>query len=84
MVKEAESVNWVAVESSVLAGVAYSHEERELYLEFVSGDIYCYFDFPPEQHDELLVADSKGGYFNRCIRNHFRYQQCHGWNCIAS
>ena len=25
--------------------------------------------------ESSVLADSKGGFFNRCIRNHFRYRQ---------
>jgi hypothetical protein len=70
-----DSVEWVPVESSVLAAVAYPRDEHLLFVEFRSGEIYCYFEVPPGRYEELLCADSKGGYFNRHIRNHFRHLQ---------
>ena len=35
-------MNWVRVKSKMLAAVAYNPEWHHLYLEFRSGDIYCY------------------------------------------
>jgi hypothetical protein len=73
----ASALNWVPVESSVFKSAAYRSDERQLYLRFHHGDIYRYFGFPPQLYDEFLVADSKGGYFARNIRNRFRYEQVH-------
>ena len=62
MVLRAIAVNWVSVESSVFTSAPYDTRERLLHLRFHSGDIYRYFEFPPEQYDEFLAADSKGEY----------------------
>jgi len=58
-----------------LYSAAYLHGKRLLYLRFHSGDIYRYFDFPPDQYDEFVAADSKGEYFAYNIRDKFRYEQ---------
>lgn len=68
-------MDWVPVESSVLAAARYSRRERSLYLRFRSGAVYRYFDFPRDQYSEFLVADSKGQYFNCQIRDCFQCQQ---------
>jgi hypothetical protein len=39
------------------------------------GALYRYFAVPQAVFEELLTATSKGAYFNRHIRNHFRYQR---------
>ena len=70
-------MDWAPLESSVLTAVAYSHDEHSLYLEFRSGAIYRYFDFPLHQYDEFLAADSKGRYFSLHIRDRYRCQQVH-------
>ena len=70
-------ISWVPVESTVFSSAAYSACESLLYLRFHSGDVYCYFDFPTEQYQEFLAADSKGKYFSHYIRNRFRYSQIH-------
>ncbi len=67
-------LEWIAVDSSVLAAVAYPADERLLFAEFrQTGEVYLYFDVPPEEFLQLLRADSKGSYFNRHIRDRFRY-----------
>jgi hypothetical protein len=62
-----------AVVSTTLATVAYDHASHILQLEFRSGAVYRYFGVPAEMHDGLLGASSKGRYFNREIREHFRH-----------
>jgi hypothetical protein len=34
-----------------------------------------YFEFPEEQNQEFLDAESQGRYFLNHIRNHFRYER---------
>jgi hypothetical protein len=63
-----------AVESSVLSSVAYS-TAATLELEFRSGAIYRYFAVPPAVFEHLIAAESKGAYFNRHVRDRFRYQR---------
>ncbi len=70
-----KAVDWLSMESSVLAAVAYRRDRRQLYLRFHSGDVYRYFEFPPHQYDELLAAESKGRYFAHSIRDKFLYEQ---------
>jgi hypothetical protein len=63
------------VDSSLLTSVAYSTDDQTLDLEFRSGIAYRYFDVPETLVDGLLAAESKGGYFNRYVRDRFRYQK---------
>lgn len=65
----------IALDSTTLASVLYSPDRCLLDLEFRNGAVYHFFDVPPPTYRELLKADSKGAYFNRNIRNRFRYQQ---------
>ena len=60
-----------AVESTMLAAVAYDESQEALQLVFRSGAIYQYRGVGAERHKELLSAASKGGYFNRFIRGRF-------------
>jgi hypothetical protein len=73
----AKTLEWVPVESSVFTSAAYRRDQRQLYLRFHDGDIYRYFDVPPQRYKEFLEAESKGQYFARNIRNQFRYEQVH-------
>lgn len=64
----------MSVVSSMLASVAYSIDAT-LDLEFHSGAIYRYFAVPEAVFQGLIVAESKGAYFNRNLRNRFPYQR---------
>jgi hypothetical protein len=68
-------MEWVPFESSVLAAAAHIDRERLLYLEFRSGAIYRYFDFPAEGYDDLPAASSRGQYFSVHIRDRYPYEQ---------
>lgn len=70
-----KSVEWVAVASSVFSSAAYDSEWRRLYLRFLSGKVYRYLEFPAEQYDEFLAADSKGRYFAGHIRGQFQDEE---------
>lgn len=61
------------VKSTTLAAVAYDGHRDLLQLHFQDGTMYHYFGVPAQTHQELLAADSKGGYFNRRIRGQFPY-----------
>jgi hypothetical protein len=61
------------VESTTLARIGYDAANQLLQLEFRDKTTYQYFGVPAKVHTELLVAPSKGQYFNRSIRGHFRY-----------
>ena len=63
----------LAVQSSLLASVAYDHQRAILQLEFGSGAVYQYFGVPVQSYQELMQAASHGAYFNRHIRSSFRY-----------
>lgn len=63
-----------AVESTMLATVAYDEAREVLRLEFCSRAIYEYSDVPAAVHAALLNAPSKGGYFNLAIRGRFPYR----------
>jgi KTSC domain len=61
----------IAVESTTLATVAYDVERAILELEFCDRSVYRYFGVPKDVHFALLLASSKGSYFNRSIRGRF-------------
>lgn len=62
----------VAVQSRLLARMAYDPNQTILQLEFRSGTVYQYFQVPHQTYQDLFQADSKGAYFNRHIRSVFR------------
>jgi len=63
-----------AVVSSLFASMQYS-SQATLDLEFRSGLVYRYFTVPRTIAEGLRVADSKGAYFNRFIKDRFPYQR---------
>lgn len=63
----------VSLDSGGLADATYNEILGELELGFRDGERYRYSGVAPEIFRALLCADSKGGYFNRHIRTHFRY-----------
>lgn len=65
----------IAVDSTSLATVGYDADRKILQIGFHDQKIYRYLSVPPEVHEELLRAPSKGGYFNRQIRRRFAHQQ---------
>ena len=57
------------INSSVIASMGYSPAERILELEFrQTGNIYDYFDVPPEEHAAFRCAESKGTYLNQIFK----------------
>ncbi len=69
-------MNRIAVISEVLCSVGDDLDQRMLEIEFVSGDICCYFDVPDELHVALMSAESHGECFAAHIRDAgFEYQK---------
>ncbi len=68
-------MNGTAVESTTLATIAYDEARRVLQLEFRSRTIYQYLGVPAIVHQALLIAPSKGSYFNQAIRGRFAYKR---------
>ena len=68
-------MNGTAVESTTLATIAYDEARGVLQLEFCSRTIYQYLGVPAIVHQALLMAPSKGSYFNQAIRGRFAYQR---------
>ena len=59
--------------SSVIRSYEYDAARQELWVLFQSGWRYVYHRVPPETHDGLKDAFSKGTFFNRHIRDRFAF-----------
>ena len=68
-------MDWLTIDSKMLASVAYDADKQILHLRFRTGDVYRYFDFPGEAYQGFLNADSRGKYFLSHIRDRFRYER---------
>jgi lysyl-tRNA synthetase class 2 len=63
----------VGMPSSVIRRFVYDAEDERLDVVFVTGKRYSYHDVPARVVAEMRAAFSKGSYFNREIRDHFRF-----------
>jgi KTSC domain len=70
-----KAMDWQILESKLLASSAYNATKQTLYLRFRSGEVYRYFEFPQQQYQDFLNAESRGRYFLSHIRNQFRYER---------
>jgi hypothetical protein len=61
------------VKSSLIEAVGHDPELNVLEIELRSGKVYRYFMVPAAVHRELISAPSAGEYFNRRIRDHYRW-----------
>ncbi len=59
--------------SSVIRSFAYDPAAHRLDVQFVSGRTYSYLDVPEREVAALNSAASKGGFFNRRIRDRYRF-----------
>lgn len=66
----------VPVSSSNIRAIGYDPQSAILEVEFVSGDVYRYFDVPQHVHHGLLSAVSPGKFLNiNIIKYGYRYQK---------
>lgn len=63
------------VVSSNLKSVGYDEGSETLEIEFHNGSVYQYFGVPPEEHRELMDADSHGKYLAAEIKDKYRYEK---------
>ncbi len=61
--------------STVIKHMRYNPETEVLVITFVTGKVYAYQPVPADTYARMLQAFSKGQFFNRFIRDQFRYRQ---------
>lgn len=59
--------------STVIRHWKYDAAAHRLDVQFVSGERYSYHEVPAAVAEGMRTAVSKGGYFNRRIRDHFAF-----------
>ena len=59
--------------SSVIRSFDYDAAARRLDIRFVTGRRYSYLDVPERLVAGMRRAASKGGFFNRRIRDRYRF-----------
>jgi hypothetical protein len=65
----------VAMPSTAIAHIAYDDTNRRLTVTFVTGRVYEYFDVPAGIAASFNRAASRGGFFNRHIRDHYDFHE---------
>lgn len=60
--------------STVIRGFTFDDRQRRLRVTFQSGDIYDYFDVPPDLPTDWRAAFSKGTFFAENVRDRFDYR----------
>jgi hypothetical protein len=59
--------------STVIRRFDYAPGRRELTVEFVTGSRYVYLSVPPVEATAMRSAFAKGFYFNRWIRDRYKF-----------
>ena len=59
------------IDSSMLQSIGYDATSSTLELEFNSGGVWQYFDFPQSIWYEFEAAESQGKFFHREIKNQY-------------
>ena len=64
--------------STAIRDFDYAPATHELRVTFVSGRTYVYADVPPAVFADFKAAESKGRFFNRSIRDVYRFYEVTG------
>lgn len=65
----------ISVSSSNIASVGYDSESMTLEIEFNNGSVYQYFDVGERLYEDLISADSIGGFLAANIKGSFRFSR---------
>jgi hypothetical protein len=60
--------------STVIRHFSYDEPQRRLRVTFTSGDVYDYFDVPPDLPADWRAAFSKGIFFAERVRDRYDYK----------
>ena len=59
------------VDSSMIRSIGYDFDNQVLEVEFNSGAVWQYYDFPEYLWYEFESSDSKGKFFHREIKDQY-------------
>jgi hypothetical protein len=65
----------IPVDSSSVRSVGYEEERSILYVQFVDGEVYEYFNVPMGDFIDLLHAKSIGWFVNKRIKPYYDYRK---------
>ena len=61
--------------STVITAFHYDHKKHVLQIVFTSGTIYEYLDVPETKYTAMKASFSKGIYFNKYIKEHYKFNK---------
>jgi len=61
--------------SSVIRDIEYDADRHQLWVTFVSGKTYVYDRVPADVYEAFRSYSTKGGFFNRFIRDRYRHRE---------
>ena len=61
--------------STSIQSVDYDLTSLQMRITFKSGERYVYYNVPPSIYKGFDAAPSKGKYFQRRVRNRFRFRK---------
>lgn len=67
------SYDWEKVESSNVAAVKYDGKDKTLYVSFLNGSVYAYYDVPSGVGDSFPYLASKGQGVWQLLRGKYAY-----------
>jgi hypothetical protein len=65
----------VLVESEAITEIEYDSTRAVLFIRFVDGEWYTYFEVPSYVHGAFVAAESHGRFFQQNIRDRCRYRR---------
>ena len=65
--------------STAIRRVFYRAAARELDVEFITGRVYRYSEVPEAVATGFARYRSKGAYFNRALRDRFKFEELDEW-----
>lgn len=68
-------MNRAIIESTMIRSIGFDAGSSTLEIEFNSGAIWQYYDFPESIWYEFEGADSQGKFFHREIKNQYSESQ---------
>jgi KTSC domain-containing protein len=63
------------VKSSSILSIGYDDRSRQLFVQFVTGSVFCYREVEQAVFDAFLTSDSKGTFFNRNIKDRYAFER---------
>jgi hypothetical protein len=63
------------VTSSNVEAVGYDKDTQELYVRFLNGRTYVYYEVEEYRFTEMMSGVSVGGYLNQNVKKSYRYAE---------